>query len=106
MKKLFALFVAMFSLALVSCGQRGEVSIVYTNDVHSYITKDLSYGNVAALKQDLLARGKNVALVDAGDFIQGTVYGAMDQGANVVKFMNAAGYDLAVFGNHEFAYGM
>ena len=114
MKKLFALFVAMFSLALVSCGQRGEVSIVYTNDVHTYIDnakKDgrksaLSYGNVAALKQDLLSQGKNVALVDAGDFIQGTVFGAMDQGANVVKLMNAVGYDLAVFGNHEFDYGM
>ncbi|MBP5446955.1 MAG: bifunctional metallophosphatase/5'-nucleotidase [Treponema sp.] len=114
MKKLFALFVAMFSLALVSCGQRGDVTIVYTNDVHTYIDnakKDsrksaLSYGNVAALKQDLLAQGKNVALVDAGDFIQGTVFGSMDQGANVVKFMNAAGYDLAVFGNHEFDYGM
>ncbi len=106
MKKLFALFVAMFSLALVSCGQRGDVTIVYTNDVHTYINKGLTYGNVAALKQDLLAQGRNVALVDAGDFIQGTVFGAMDQGANVVKFMNAAGYDLAVFGNHEFDYGM
>lgn len=106
MKKIFALFVLSFALVLASCGRRGEVSIVYTNDVHSYITKNLSYGNVAALKQDLLAQGKNVALVDAGDFIQGTVFGAMDQGANVVKFMNAAGYDLAVFGNHEFDYGM
>lgn len=102
----FALLAVCFSAALVSCGYRGDVTIVYTNDVHSYITKDLSYGNVAALKQDLLAQGKNVALVDAGDFIQGTVFGAMDQGANVVKFMNAAGYDLAVFGNHEFDYGM
>lgn len=106
MKKIFALFVLSFALVLASCGRRGEVSIVYTNDVHSYITKDLSYGNVAALKQDLLAQGKNVALVDAGDFIQGTVFGSMDQGANVVKFMNAAGYDLAVFGNHEFDYSM
>ena len=102
----FALLAVCFSAALVSCGYRGDVTIVYTNDVHSYITKDLSYGNVAALKQDLLAQGKNVALVDAGDFIQGTVFGAMDQGANVVKFMNAAGYDLAVFGYHEFDYGM
>ena len=34
------------------------------------------------------------------------IFGAMDQGANVVRLMNAAGYDLAVFGNHEFDYGM
>ena len=106
MKKLFALFIVSFALVFVSCGHRGEVSIVYTNDIHANINKSLTYGNVAALKQDLAAQGKNVALVDAGDFIQGTVYGAMDEGASVVQFMNAAGYDLAVFGNHEFDYGV
>ena len=106
MKKIFALFVVAFSLVVASCGHRGEVSIVYTNDIHSYINKSLTYGNVAALKQELAAQGKNVALVDAGDFIQGTVYGAMDEGASAVQFMNAAGYDLAVFGNHEFDYGV
>ena len=45
-------------------------------------------------------------LVDAGDHIQGTAYGSMDDGATIIELMNAAGYDLATLGNHEFDYGM
>ena len=44
--------------------------------------------------------------MDAGDAIQGTAYGSMDKGATVVQLMNAAGYDAATLGNHEFDYGM
>ena len=58
-----------------------------------------------AIKEDLVAQGKAVALVDAGDFAQGAAYASMDQGASVMKFMNVAGYDLAALGNHEFDYG-
>ena len=45
-------------------------------------------------------------LVDAGDAIQGTAYGSMDEGATITKLMNAAGYDAATLGNHEFDYDM
>ena len=44
--------------------------------------------------------------MDAGDHIQGTAYGSMDKGATIAQLMNAAGYDLATLGNHEFDYGM
>ncbi len=89
-----------------------EIIILYTNDVHTYIDHDseeksgLSYDNIAALKQALLAEGKEVLLVDAGDHIQGAAYGAMDQGQHIVRMMNVAGYDLATMGNHEFDYTM
>ena len=95
MKKIFALFVLSFALVLASCGRRGEVSIVYTNDVHSYITKDLSYGNVAALKQDLLAQGKNVALVDAGDFMIERV--GLCSGAGAEFILNAQFHGAQAF---------
>ena len=45
-------------------------------------------------------------LVDAGDHVQGTAYGSMDKGETIIKLMNAAGYDVATLGNHEFDYGM
>lgn len=45
-------------------------------------------------------------LVDAGDHIQGAVYGRMDEGRSVINIMNATGYDLAVPGDHELDYGM
>ena len=83
-----------------------DVVILYTNDVHTYIDGVLSYDVIAALKTQLEAQYGNVLLVDAGDAIQGTAYGSMDKGETIIKLMNAAGYDVATLGNHEFDYGM
>ena len=62
----------------------------------------LSYSKVAALKKGT----ENALLVNAGDHLQGTAYGGMDEGATIIQLMNAAGYDAATLGNHEFDYGM
>jgi len=95
-----------------------EVTIIYTNDIHSYIdnvVKDgdgnitgdgLRFSKIAAMVNDLKADGKNVLLVDAGDEVQGDVYGAMDEGVTIIDIMNAVGYNLATPGNHDFDYGM
>ena len=83
-----------------------DIVILYTNDVHTYIDGVLSYDVIAGLKAELEAEFGNVLLVDAGDHVQGTAFGSMDKGATIVKLMNAAGYDLATLGNHEFDYGM
>ena len=90
-------------------GEKSEVTILYTNDVHTYSDKqapELTYAAIAALKQSYQDAGKKVLLVDAGDHVQGTAYGSMDQGASIIELMNAAGYDAATPGNHEFDYGM
>ena len=90
-------------------GEKSEVTILYTNDVHTYIDKQapkLTYAAIAALKQSYQDAGKKVLLVDAGDHVQGTAYGSMYQGASIIELMNAAGYDVATPGNHEFDYGM
>ena len=83
-----------------------DVVILYTNDVHTYIDGVLSYDVIAALKAELEKEYEMVLLVDAGDHVQGTAYGSMDTGETIIKLMNAAGYDLATLGNHEFDYGM
>lgn len=85
---------------------KGAIAILYTNDVHTYIDGPLSYDVIAALKEELQKQYDEVLLVDAGDHIQGTAYGSMDKGATIIEMMNAAGYDLATLGNHEFDYGM
>ena len=90
-------------------GDKSDVTIQYTNDVHTYIDKQspkLTYAAIADLKQSYQNAGKDVLLVDAGDHVQGTAYGSMDEGASIIKLMNAAGYDVATPGNHEFDYGM
>ena len=90
-------------------GDKSDVTILYTNDVHTYIDKQspkLTYAAIADLKQSYQNASKDVLLVDAGDHVQGTAYGSMDEGASIIKLMNAAGYDVATPGNHEFDYGM
>lgn len=87
-------------------GKSEDIVILYTNDVHTYIDGPLSYDVVAAIKQELAQQYAHVLLVDAGDHIQGTAYGSMDEGRTITELMNAAGYDVATLGNHEFDYGM
>ena len=83
-----------------------DIVILYTNDIHTYINKDISYDVIAGVKAHLQSKYNHVLLMDAGDHIQGTAYGSMDKGKTIVDLMNAAGYDLATLGNHEFDYGM
>ncbi len=82
--------------------QTGEITILYTNDAHTYINKDITYAKIAAYRDSL----SNVLLVDAGDHVQGTAYGGLDSGKTIIDLMNATGYDAATLGNHEFDYGM
>ncbi|WP_458408078.1 5'-nucleotidase C-terminal domain-containing protein [Anaerotignum sp.] len=85
-----------------------DITIFYTNDIHTYIDNaldddnGLTYSKVAALKDSV----PGSILVDAGDHLQGTAYGQMDKGMTIIDLMNAADYDLATFGNHEFDYSM
>ena len=90
-------------------GDKADVTILYTNDVHTYIDNKSpkpTYAAIAALKKSIEDTGRDVLLEDAGDHIQGTAYGSMDDGATIIELMNEAGYDLATPGNHEFDYGM
>ncbi len=106
-KRFISIMILLLCLCFIGCKEKPieeteEVVILYTNDVHTYIDGDIQYSDIASLK----ATYENVLLVDAGDHIQGTAYGSMDKGESIIKLMNAAGYDLATFGNHEFDYGM
>lgn len=128
MKKIFGIVLGALSvLTLASCGndvivinecsEREDIKILYTNDIHSYIantTKDKEGNEVAALRLNNIAGYykklkndfKNVMLVDAGDEVQGAIYGAIDRGVDMINIMNNVGYDLACPGNHDFDYGM
>ncbi len=90
-------------------GDKADVTILYTNDVHTYIDNKSpkpTYAAIAALKKSIEDTGRDVLLVDAGDHIQGTAYGSMDDGATIIELMNEAGYDLATPGTQEFDSGM
>ena len=80
----------------------GKTVVLHTNDVHGAIE---GYATVAYMEDALEMMGAEVVLVDAGDFSQGTAYVSTTRGMDAVTMMNAADYDIATLGNHEFDYG-
>lgn len=98
-----ALSMLLTILSVSAYATQPETVVLYTNDVHCAID---DYPILAAYRAELVAQGKNVVTVDAGDAIQGEVIGALTQGEAIVDIMNTVGYDYAVPGNHEFDYGM
>ena len=85
-----------------------KLVILHTNDMHGYMQAAdvcLGIGAVAQLKKDYQQQGYDVLLMDAGDYLQGSSFANFTQGESVVEVMNAAGYDVAALGNHEFDYG-
>lgn len=106
MKKALSIILAVIMIATVlpfAFAAEKDTVILYTNDVHCAID---DYPILAAYRAELIAQGKNVVVVDAGDAIQGEVIGSLTQGEAIVDIMNTVGYDYAVPGNHEFDYGM
>ena len=89
---------------------KGKLVVIHTNDTHGRDVavegKTIGTAGVAQLKKDFEAAGATVILASAGDFSQGTTLVSLDKGASAVTFMNAAGYDVATLGNHEFDYKM
>ena len=85
-----------------------KLVILHTNDMHGYMQAAdgcLGIGAVAQLKKDYQQQGYDVLLMDAGDYLQGSSFANFTQGESVVEVMNAAVYDVAALGNHEFDYG-
>lgn len=113
-RKVFALFLTLalcLGAALPAWAQSGEaaaadtVTIYTTNDLHGVVENSetsIGLAQIAAIK----ASTPNALLVDAGDATQGASFATVTQGADVIRMMNAAGYDAMAAGNHEFDYGV
>lgn len=83
-----------------------DIVVLYTNDVHCGVDDNIGYAGLALYKRQMQQETPYVALVDAGDAIQGAPIGTISDGGYIVDIMNQVGYDFAVPGNHEFDYGM
>jgi len=88
-----------------------EVLLLQVNDVYEIagLNHDSIGGlaRIAALKQQLLEKNKNTLLILAGDFISPSVFNSVKKngtalgGEQMIESMNAANFDLVIFGNHE-----
>ncbi|WP_395044379.1 bifunctional metallophosphatase/5'-nucleotidase [Flavobacterium sp.] len=104
------------SMSSFSSSNLKHITILHTNDVHSYIDpfpadhpKNPNMGGVArraALIETIRKENQNVLLVDAGDIFQGTPYFNYYGGELEFKLMSMMKYDFATIGNHDFDNGI
>lgn len=97
-----------------SVNDDGKISINFLqiNDVYEIIPleggKTGGMARVATIKKQHLQQNPNTYMLIAGDFLSPSVYNGLRYegrpiiGRQMVDAMNAAGVDLAIFGNHEF----
>lgn len=112
MKRLILILCAMMAAA-VSFAQ--DLTILHMNDTHSHIDPQRSgeyigMGGVieqaAFIDSVRVADGKrNVLLLHAGDFGQGTSYFTELKGDIEINVLNSLGFDAVCLGNHEFDNG-
>ena len=75
------------------------INILHTNDIHGD-GANMSY--IAKFKKET----ENAILVDGGDATQGKSLATYTKGDALIQLMNASGYEISTFGNHEFDYGL
>lgn len=82
-----------------------DIVILYTGNIQGAVEDHIRFSGLAAYKKGMEAKTAYVSLVDCGDALQGSMQVLVSEGADIVALMNQAGYDLAVFGDHDFDYG-
>lgn len=112
MKKLLGLLLSL-AILLGCCTATAEavlpakdIVVLFTSDAHCGVNAGFGYVGVAAIRDQMVAAGNYVTLVDNGDAIQGEPIGTITTGSAIIDLMNAVGYEIAIPGNHEFDYGM
>jgi len=89
-----------------------DLVILHTNDTHSQIFPvdagkykgNGGYERREKFINKIRKENKNVLLLDAGDFMEGTPYFNLFKGKVEVELMNALKYDAVCIGNHELNY--
>lgn len=109
------ILIIFLSLSGYSFAQK-KLIVLHTNDTHSRIEPLPETDNTfpdkggivrrATFVDEVRRQNKNVLLLDAGDFLQGTPYFNLFKGKVELEAMNLMKYDAATLGNHEFDYGM
>ncbi len=104
-------------------GQEETLLILHTNDLHSNLTgfgpesdysplsvkDDQTRGGFARLQtltRQLSENYDNALIIDAGDFLMGTLFHTLEEETGFqLRLMKAMGYDFITLGNHEFDFG-
>ncbi|WP_034913761.1 5'-nucleotidase C-terminal domain-containing protein [Erwinia sp. 9145] len=95
-----ALLLTLSIIIATPAAAEAEIYLVHTNDVHGHVDiEPFVKGYVDKLKSE----GKQVVTLSAGDAFAGVPFASLSKGLDVARVMNAAGYEMMVLGNHEYA---
>jgi 5'-nucleotidase len=116
LQRLGVLLLFINMLFSVQAQQKVKLVILHTNDTHSQVeptekstlkTSDMGgYARRMGEISQIREQEKNVLLVDAGDYSQGTPYFNFFNGRVEIDAMNRMKYDAGTLGNHEFDNGI
>jgi len=90
-------------LAGVARAETVQLRLLETSDRHGHVESAALLG--AYLADERAAHPGRILLVDGGDLFTGTLEADLDEGASVIRAMNALGYDAVAVGNHDFDFG-
>lgn len=115
MKKIYSYLIIISLFFCVSTFAQ-QLTIVHYNDTHSHLDPERGgeldqkggiLETVAFLDSLRAVKGaRNILLLHAGDFSQGSAYFNVLKGDVEVKLMNIMKYDATTLGNHEFDNGI
>lgn len=101
----------MLTILLGGCNPTNKTLVIlHTNDTHSQVEPKSDdrggYARRIGFINQERAKDKDLLLLDAGDFCQGTPYFNFFKGDVEVDALNQMKYDAVTLGNHEFDYGV
>ncbi|MBQ0118959.1 MAG: hypothetical protein KBS42_04285, partial [Bacteroidales bacterium] len=75
--KHYALIACSLVLLLCACQPQQDIVVLFDNDAHCAVD---GYAMMAAMRDSVLEQTPYVAVVSAGDFVQGDVVGSISRG--------------------------
>ena len=124
-KRILSFFAAVLLIVLTACGNQQtasntavnsstatkatlshDVTLLVTSDIHVGVEDNWTLAGLYELRKQYQEKGDYTLLIDDGDVLQGGLLSSVSRGADLIDIINAMGYDVLTFGNHEFDYGM
>jgi 2',3'-cyclic-nucleotide 2'-phosphodiesterase (5'-nucleotidase family) len=99
----------------VNVSQARLVQILHTNDTHSSLVHAIHNDQrggaerlktlIDSYKNKMASEGVKTIVLDAGDFLEGTIFYMAEKARTTFNVHNEMGYDVGVLGNHDYLMG-
>ncbi len=106
--KIAAILISLL-IGINASAREVELNILFTSDEHGWMINEGKNGGAAEMYNQWKTVDsidyKNTLIISGGDNYTGTAISTFTKGKSMQEVMNAMGYCVSAFGNHEFDYG-